>query len=248
MQRGQDTIIVALDVPSESEAIDLARTLSEHIGFFKVGIELIYSAGFEILNKLSNMGLRLFLDVKFNDIPNTVAGAVRAVTRMDISIFNVHTLGGLDMMKAAMEATVEEASALGKKRPLVLGVTVLTSLGQEAMNQQLRIPGSVQEQVVHLASLAHEAGLDGVVASPNEIEAIRQNVSNNMMIVTPGVRPLWASAQDQKRVMTPGEAIRKGASHLVIGRPIIRPPVNIGKPAEAARLVANEIDDALEKG
>jgi len=176
-----------------------------------------------------------------------VAGASRAVTRLRVKMFNVHTTGGVEMMMAAFRATENEASRLGIARPKVLGVTVLTSIDQETMNQELRIPGSVEDQVVHLAKLADEAGLDGVIASPNEIEAIRNSVSREMLVVTPGVRPDWAAAQDQRRTMTPHEAILRGASYLVIGRPITAPPPEIGSPMDAAKRIVEEIAAAQER-
>ena len=162
-------------------------------------------------------------------------------------MFNVHTMGGMEMMKFAAIAAEEESSKLEIERPAILGVTILTSVDQDILNQQLGITGDMEAQVVHLAELAEEAGLDGVIASPHEIEAIRKHVSKQMLVVTPGVRPTWAAAQDQKRIMTPGEAILRGASYLVIGRPITKPPAEIGTPVDAAKQVAEEIATALAK-
>lgn len=239
-------IIVALDVATEKDAIELVVRLRDHVGLFKVGLELLNSVGIGVVRKVIELSGKVFLDGKFNDIPNTVAGASRSVTRLGVTMFNVHTMGGLEMMGAAIRASEEEASMLHTTRPLVLGVTMLTSVDQPIMNQQLRIPGDIQTQVVHLAKLADQAGLDGVIASPHEIEAISKNISRSMLIVTPGVRPNWAVAQDQKRIMTPGEAILKGASYLVIGRPITKPPAEIGAPVDAAKRIVKEISMALE--
>lgn len=244
----QQRIIVALDVASEKEALELVSTLKEHVGFFKVGLELLTSEGVGIVKKVADLGGKVFYDGKFNDIPNTVAGASRGVTRLAVRMFNVHALGGFEMMKLAVETAKEEASKLGVKPPLVLGVTMLTSIDQVTMNEQLRIPGGIEAQVVHLAKLAEKAGLDGVIASPQEIMPISENMSGPMIIVTPGVRPSWAAAQDQRRILTPGEAIRKGASYLVIGRPITKPPTEIGTPVDAAKRVAEEIASALQTG
>lgn len=243
----REKIIVALDVSSRKEAVELVTKLGEHVGMFKVGLELLNSEGPDIVRIVNQLGARVFFDGKFNDIPNTVAGASRAVTRLGVSMFNVHTLGGVEMMKAAHNASAEESSRLGVDRPLVLGVTVLTSINQITMNQQLAIPGDIQGQVAHLASMANEAGLDGVIASPNEIEVICAKVPREMIIVTPGVRPSWASAQDQKRIMTPREAILKGATYVVIGRPITKPPAEIGTPVDAARRIGEEIQNALDE-
>jgi orotidine-5'-phosphate decarboxylase len=156
-------------------------------------------------------------------------------------------MGGLDMMKAATEAAHGEATRLGIRQPLILGVTILTSIDKVGLNRQLRIPGGIEMQVVHLAALAKEAGLDGVIASPQEAEAILNKLSSKVVIVTPGVRPIWATSGDQKRVMTPSEAIIQGATYLVIGRPITKPPAEIGAPVNAAEKIAEEIASVLDK-
>ena len=240
-------IIVALDVSSEKEALELVLSLREYVGLFKIGLELLTSEGVGIVQKVAELGGKVFYDGKFNDIPNTVAGASRGVTRLAVRMFNVHTMGGFEMMRLAFEAAKEEARKLHIERPLVLGVTILTSIDQATMNEQLQIPGDIESQVVHLTKLAEKAGLDGVIASPQEIVAIRSHASRQMLIVTPGVRPTWAAAQDQKRVMTPGEAIQNGASYVVIGRPITKPPAQIGTPVDAAKRIAEEIAVALAK-
>lgn len=240
-------IILALDVSTEREATELVIKSRDHIGIFKIGLELLNSVGISVVQKIIGLGGEVFYDGKFNDIPNTVAAASRGITRLGVKMFNVHAMGGIEMMKLALQAAKEEAAQLGTSRPLVLGVTMLTSIDQKTMNQELRIPGDVETQVVHLARLADEAGLDGVIASPQEIEAIRKIVSRRMLIITPGVRPSWAAAQDQKRIMTPSEAIHKGASYLVIGRPITKPPAEVGTPVDAVTRIAEEIATALEK-
>jgi len=242
----KERIILPLDVATENEAIELVLKLRDYVGMFKIGLELLTSVGVGIVQKVTEVGGKVFYDGKFKDIPNTVAGASRGVTRLQVKMFNVHTMGGTEMMKLALKASEEEASKRGMERPLVLGVTILTSIDQLAMNQELRIPEDIETQVVHLAKLADEAGLDGVIASPCEVEAVHKSVSRRMLLVTPGVRPNWAAAQDQKRIMTPGEAILKGASYLVIGRPITKPPVEIGTSVDAANRIAEEIAMALE--
>ncbi|MCL0070527.1 orotidine-5'-phosphate decarboxylase [Dehalococcoidia bacterium] len=242
-----ERIIVALDVPTELEALELVRTLKGHVGLFKIGLELLTWEGVGIVQKVAELGGKVFYDGKFNDIPNTVAGASRGVTRLAVRMFNVHAMGGVEMMKLALEAATEEARKLQVERPLVLGVTILTSIDQATMKEQLQIPGDIESQVVHLTKLAEKAGLDGVIASPQEIIAIRSHASRQILIVTPGVRPSWAATQDQKRIMTPGEAIKNGASYVVIGRPITKPPAQIGTPVDAARRVAEEIAAALAK-
>ena len=247
LDQAKQRIIVALDVDTRDKALALVKNLRDHVGLFKVGLELLSSEGISIIREILSLGGSVFLDGKFKDIPNTVGGASRAVTRLGVNMFNVHTMGGLEMMKAAVKATQDEATRLGIMRPLVLGVTVLTSINKDMMNLQLCIPGEIETQVVHLAGLAEEAGLDGVIASPQEAEAITNKVSGRMIIVTPGVRPVWATSGDQKRVMTPGEAIIKGSTYLVVGRPITEPPDEIGTSVDAAEKIAEEIATALER-
>lgn len=245
LETAKERIIVALDVPSEGAALTLVKELKDHVGYFKVGLELLTSTGIGVIHKISELGGQIFYDGKFKDIPNTVAGASRGVTRLGIKMFNVHAMGGLEMMKAAKTATKDEARVLGMEPPWVLGVTILTSIDQETMNKELRIPGTISDQVRHLAKLVEEVELDGVIASPQEIEVIRQETSGRLLIITPGIRPQWAALADQRRIMTPGEAIAKGAFAVVIGRPITRPPKEIGGSIEAAHRIAEEIALAL---
>jgi len=234
----KNKIILPLDVDTGEKAVRLVELLKDDVGAFKVGLELINSAGFGIFDKIENAGARkIFYDCKFHDIPNTVAGASRAAARIGVWMFNVHCAGGFEMMKAAKNSAVEAAEELGIKPPVVIGVTLLTSIDQRTLSDELRVNGSVAEQVVHMAKLAREAGLDGVVASPHEIELIREACGRDFLIVTPGVRPAGADVGDQKRVMTPAEAVRKGADYLVIGRPIIKAE----NPKLAAQAIAAEI-------
>jgi orotidine-5'-phosphate decarboxylase len=245
IEKAKERLIVALDVSSEEEALELVKELKDWVGYFKVGLELLTSAGIEVIPKIKELGGKIFYDGKFKDIPNTVAGASRGVTRLGVNMFDVHAMGGLEMMKEAVKAAKDEATTLGIEAPWVLGVTILTSIDQEILNKELRIPGTAENQVGHLARLVEEAGLDGVIASPQEIEIIRQETSGQLFIITPGIRPHWAAPQDQKRILTPGEAITRGAFALVIGRPITRPPKEIGNRVEAARRIAEEIAHAL---
>jgi len=246
MTTGGDKIIVALDVSTEREALNLVDALKGHVGFFKVGLELIHSVGIGIVHKIAANGGRVFLDSKLHDIPNTGAGAAKAVARLGVGMFNVHATGGAEMMRVAAQAARDESVKANAPVPIVLAVTVLTSLDQQTMNEELQIPGKVADHAAHLARLAVSAGLDGVIASPHEIEVIRRAAPGIKAIVTPGVRPEWSAAHDQKRVLTPGEAIRKGATYLVIGRPVTQPPYNIGDPASAARAIAEEIVAACD--
>ena len=231
-------IILPLDVNSADKAIELVKQLKDDVGAFKVGLELVNAAGLGIFDKITQAGAdRIFYDCKFHDIPNTVAGASRGAAKLGIWMFNVHCSGGFAMMKAAKDAAIEQSEKLGVSCPLVIGVTVLTSIDQTVLNDEMRVPGSVADQVVNLAKLAKQAGLDGVVASPHEIELIRAACGPDFLIVTPGVRPTGAEIGDQKRVMTPSEAVKRGADYLVIGRPIIK----ADDPKAAAQTIAAEI-------
>ena len=234
----KDKIILPLDVDTAEKAIDLVKLLKDDVGAFKVGLELVNCAGLGIFDQIRQSGAgRIFYDCKFHDIPNTVAGASRAAARLGVWMINVHCAGGFAMMKAAKDAGVEESAKLGKPCPLVIGVTVLTSIDQAALSDEVGMPGTVAGQVVRLARLAQRAGLDGVVSSPHEIELIRAACGPNFLIVTPGVRPAGADIGDQKRVMTPSEAVARGADYLVIGRPIIK----ADDPKSAAQSIAADI-------
>lgn len=235
---GKDRIIVALDVDTEEKAIKLVEKLAGEVGAFKVGLELFNVAGPGIFDKLKAAGAEnIFYDAKFHDIPNTVAGAVRAATRLSLWMLNVHCTGGKEMMKAAAQAAKDEASKLGIDPPKLIGVTVLTSIDPMILTDELRVASGLIDLVVHLAKLAKSSGLDGVVASPNEVQYIREACGPDFLIVTPGVRPAGTDIGDQKRVMTPAEASRAGASYLVIGRPITRADDSI----QAARAIAAEL-------
>lgn len=234
-------VLVALDVSNIEQARTMIRELAPHVFGFKVGLELCSAAGVPaVVNGVSDQGGAVFLDLKFKDIPNTVYGAVKASCRPGVFMMNVHCDGGSEMMKAAVKAARESDSA-----PLMIGVTVLTSVDLNTLNDEMRVSGTIQEQAVHLALLAKDAGLNGIVCSPLEVRAIKQACGQSFVTVVPGVRPAWASTGDQKRVMTPAEAAAQGADFLVIGRPITNPPVEIGSPADAARKIIEEIKMAV---
>ena len=225
-------ILVALDVESAHKAVDLANTLRGSVGGFKVGKQLFTAAGPAMVRELTSRGDRVFLDLKFHDIPNTVAGAVESAVSTGAWMVNVHASGGSAMMRAAADAATKAAGKLSQQRPLVIGVTVLTSMTDAAL-REVGIVTPVIEQVVRLARLAQSSGLDGVVASPQEVGAIRAACGPDFQIVTPGIRPLRQSSgqaadqqgkDDQARTMTPAEAMTAGATHLVIGRPITGAP------------------------
>ncbi len=228
-------ILVALDLDSGEKALALADTLRGAVAGFKIGKQLFTAEGPGIVRALASRGDRVFLDLKFHDIPNTVAGAVRSAVATGAWMVNVHASGGSAMMKAAAEAARDAAKAAGVERPLVIGVTVLTSLDGPAL-AEVGVARNVLDQVVHLARLADAAGLDGVVASPQEIAAIRRAVARpDFAIVTPGIRPTGqAGKDDQARTLTPAEAVAAGATYLVVGRPITGAP----DPRAAAEAVS----------
>ena len=221
-------LIVALDVPTLSEATDLARRLAPHLAGVKIGSQLFTAEGPRAVHAMHDLGLRVFLDLKFHDIPNTVGGAVAAATSLGVWMLNVHASGGPAMMAAA-------ATGAGG-RTLVLGVTVLTSVEEKDLQATLGTVRTLRDHVLHLAREAKAAGLDGVVASPHEIADIRQACGPGFLIVTPGVRPAGTERGDQRRVMTPGEATRAGADYVVVGRPILAAK----DPVEAAQRITDE--------
>jgi orotidine-5'-phosphate decarboxylase len=233
----QERLIVALDVDSDTEALELVGELKGSAGLFKVGHQLFTAFGPEIVRRIIAAGGRVFLDLKYHDIPNTVARAVAEAVKLGVAITNVHALGGLEMMKAAAASAEETAKARGVPKPAVLAVTILTSMDGTSLRRELKVTRSLRREVAHLARLAQRAGMDGVVASPEEISMLRRTVRGRFTILTPGVRPSWAGKDDQKRVMTPGEAVAAGADYLVIGRPILKAPAR----REAVRLILDEM-------
>jgi orotidine-5'-phosphate decarboxylase len=234
----QNPIIVALDVPGAGKALELVQQLTPVVNAFKVGKELFVSAGPEVVKRIRAAGASVFLDLKFHDIPNTVAGAVSAATRLDVQMLTVHTSGGGEMLRAAEHAAQETARQLDRPAPLVLGVTVLTSLDSHELGE-IGIEANVGRQVERLATLAMKSGLRGLVCSPLEIAGLRQLMPPRMQLVTPGIRPADAKKDDQKRTLSPREALDAGANWLVIGRPICA--------AENPRAAAEKILSSLKQ-
>ena len=232
----KDKIIVALDVPTKKEALAIVDELGDKVGAYKIGMQLYNACGPEIIEEVTKRKGRIFLDLKFHDIPSTVASAARVAANLGVYMFNVHACGGSTMMKAAADALKEEAAKLGVERPLLIAVTVLTSMNEEELQGEVGISRSLNEQVAAMAKLAKDCGLDGVVASAKEIKLIREACGDDFLIVTPGIRPRDAAADDQKRIKTPGEAVADGADYLVIGRPIT-------KAADRTAAVANIVAD-----
>ena len=230
-------LIIALDVETADEARRLFSLLGAEAGMFKIGSQLFTAAGPEFVRELVADGARIFLDLKFHDIPNTVAAACREAVRLGVSLLNVHAAGGGEMMRRAAEATSQTAEREGLPRPALIAVTVLTSADAGVL-AETGVSRALEEQVKELAKLAASSGLDGVVASPHEIAPVRSAVARErFLLVTPGVRPSAAAHDDQKRVMTPAEAVRAGADYIVVGRAILHAP----DPLRAARAVVEEM-------
>jgi orotidine-5'-phosphate decarboxylase len=234
-----DKLLVALDVASLAEAEKLLERLAGVLTGCKIGSQLFTAAGPAAVERAQKRGFRVFLDLKYHDIPNTVARAAREATRLGVFMLNVHGSGGVAMMRAAAEAAGAAAKEFGVARPICLGVTVLTSLDRRALEREVGVPTTVEGHVLHLAGLAREAGLDGCVASPQEIRPLRLAMGRGFTIVTPGIRPATRE-DDQVRTATPGAALRAGADYLVVGRPITGAP----DPAAAARAILDELATA----
>jgi orotidine-5'-phosphate decarboxylase len=235
MQNGRESLIVALDVANAEKARALVRELGDSVGFYKVGKELFTAAGPSVVRDLVADGKRVFLDLKFHDIPNTVAGAVRTASALGVSLLTVHASGGSRMLRAAADAAAQTGA-----RPIVLAVTVLTSLVSADL-EEIGVTGGVEAQVIRLAGLAIRAGCGGIVASAQEAAHLRSSYGAAFTLVTPGIRPAGGIAADQARVVTPEDAIRAGANYLVVGRPISA----ADNPKEAARAIIHQIERAL---
>jgi len=228
--KARDRLIVALDVPKAEAARALVDRLAGHVGMFKVGSQLFTAAGPDLVHEIVARGEKVFLDLKFHDIPNTVAGAVASATRLGVSLVDVHGLGG----RAMMEAGVGALPAMGTR---LLAITILTSHDEESLGE-IGVNGSMAESVRRLAQLAKEAGTDGVVASPHEVALVREACGTDFLIVTPGIRPAGAATGDQARAATPAAAIAAGADYVVVGRPI----TEAGDPAAAADAIVREME------
>ena len=240
--RAADKLIVALDVNDKSAARAIVGELRAEVGAFKIGLELFTSAGPAFVEKLVSEGVKIFLDLKFHDIPNTVAGAAASAAKLGVWMFNVHALGGREMMLRAVESARETSRGHGLERPLVIGVSVLTSSDQKTLTE-IGIERTVDAEVLSLAGLCHDCGLDGVVASAIEAAAIKKLPdTGGFVVVTPGIRPNNATNDDQKRVMTPGGAVAAGSDYLVVGRSVIGQPDRVG----AVRSIIAEIETVIK--
>jgi orotidine-5'-phosphate decarboxylase len=235
MSEARERLIVALDVPTAAQARQLVAAVGDAASFYKVGKQLFTAEGPQVVRDLVASGRKVFLDLKYHDIPNTVAEAVRAASRLGVSMLNVHASGGSKMLRAAAEAAAQSDA-----KPKVLAVTVLTSLSDQDL-QEIGVSGRAMDQVLRLAQLARVNGCMGVVASAREAKEIRREIGEGFLIVTPGVRPAGSDVNDQARIVTPAEAMSAGATHIVVGRPISA----AADPGKAARAVVEEMESAL---
>jgi orotidine-5'-phosphate decarboxylase len=236
MNKNKNPIICAIDTGNLETATHLCRHIAPHVGMVKLGLEFFMAHGPQGVQAISKLGLPIFLDVKLHDIPNTVSKAVKSLSTLPLSIITIHTAGGTEMMRMAATMAKEEAAKLNKPAPLMIGITVLTSLDTLDL-RKIGVNSSPLEQVDRLALLAKDSLLDGIVCSPHEIETVKQNCGKDFITVIPGIRPASTSLHDQKRVMTPQEALAKGADYLVIGRPITED----SDPAQAAKMIRDEL-------
>jgi orotidine-5'-phosphate decarboxylase len=236
-----ERLIVALDVSTAQEALGIADSLGDTVSYFKVGMQLYNSEGPEMVKQLTGRGKQVFLDLKFHDIPNTAAQAGGVVTRLGVTMFNLHVAGGRVMMKETLAKAADEAAKLGINRPKIIGVTVLTSMNQQQFEADMGYLMPVKDKVREWSLMAQEAGLDGVVASAEELPIIRASCGNEFLVVTPGIRPAWSVTNDQQRIVTPKEAIKMGASYIVVGRPIY----GNDNPREAALKILAEMEEGL---
>jgi len=240
--RKYDPIIVALDFPEEKKALEVAEKIIPYVKNFKVGLELFSVAGPHIVKALKEMGTNVFIDLKLFDIPNTVVRTLDRLLTLDPFMVTLHILGGEEMLRESVKLVSQYKESNKTEYPYLLGVTVLTSFNEETLRRSWGISRSLPEQVLFLAQLAQETGLDGVIASPWEIELLRNNLRRPMLIVTPGIRLTKDKTDDQQRIMTPREALERGSDYLVIGRPITQSP----DPYQVIQDIRSQIEDIVE--
>lgn len=237
----KEKIVLALDVDTPEQAKSLITELKDYVGVFKVGLQMYTGNGYEIFNFMKEQNIKFFFDVKLHDIPNTVAKASENIIRNGASFYNLHTTGGEEMMRMAQESARKTAKELGKENPVILGVTVLTSISEEALQKELKVPYKPADYAIHLALMAKNAGLDGVVASVWEANKIKQACGKDFKVLCPGIRPDWSNKNDQKRLATPSVAIKEGADYLVIGRAVTSAEDRV----KAIQMIYEEIENAL---
>lgn len=240
MLKPRERLIIALDVDNKDDASSVCKAIGDKAVFYKIGLRLFLAEGRDVIELVKSSGARVFLDLKLHDIPDQVAGACREIVKMGVDMTTIHTTGGLDMMREAAAAVRQSAKEFGVQPPILLGVTVLTSLNQVRAGE-IGFVRPISEQVVSLAELAKISGLDGVVSSPHEVKNIRERVGADFIIVTPGIRSFSEDIHDQKRVMGAYDAVKAGSSYLVVGRPVLKSD----DPAAVADKIVAEIEKAV---
>ena len=240
--QAKERLIVALDTSQEADVIKLIEKLSNNVDYFKVGLELFTSLGPKIIKVIKDNGNKVFFDGKFLDIPNTVSKAISNMVKHKVDMLNVHLSGGKKMLLEAKRLLIETAAGEKLQAPKLLGVTVLTSITNDILQSDLKVKSQIEEYVLHLTRFALSVKLDGIICSPNEAKIVREVSKENkdFLIITPGVRPIWAKTDDQERIATPKEAILNGASHIVVGRPI----TSANNPLDAVKKILEEIEEA----
>ena len=243
--KAKEHLIIALDTSNKHDAIELVDKLKDYTGYFKIGLELFTAAGPEIIKEVKQLGCKIFFDGKFMDIPNTVNKAVSNIVSYGVDMLNVYMSGGTVMIQKAREAVLDTALAYNISPPKLLGVTVLTSMEKEGLESDLKIKAQFEEYISLLTKQALKNNIDGIICSANEAKLVREVVTtenkNDFLIVTPGIRPSWAEANDQRRIATPKEAIENGVTHIVVGRPI----TGARNPLDAAKKILDEIEEAV---
>lgn len=243
MSKAKEKIVIALDFDSIDKSIETIDQLSPYVDIFKIGLQLFCSEGLKVIELLTNYNKKIFFDCKLHDIPNTVAKASEALVNHGITFFNVHALGGYQMMNDCVQAANKAAESKGLNPPIVLGVTLLTSINQVTLTNDLDINYDINDYVIRLAKLAQKAGLSGVVASALEAKKIKEHCGEKFIVLAPGIRPVWATSYDQKRIVTPNDAIKAGCDYMVIGRPV----THSNNQVEAMKLIIDEIDESMKE-
>ena len=242
-KNARDRLVLALDVNTMKEAKELVTELKDYTGVFKIGLQLFNSVGPDIIKMVQDEGKEIFFDGKFHDIPNTVAKASANLVKHGVTFFNIHIMGGSKMISTCLKLTGETAKSYGLPKPIVLGVTLLTSFGQKTLTKELLINHNIDDYVNQLAKIAKDSGLDGIIASATDVPKIKKACGKDFIILCPAIRPTWSVVNDQIRVVTPKDAIKAGVDFLVVGRPITSAKDRV----TAAKLVLDEMEEAIEE-
>ncbi|MEW5819242.1 MAG: orotidine-5'-phosphate decarboxylase [Cyanobacteriota bacterium] len=238
----KDRIILSLDVDDIQSAEKLVKKLKNYVSTFKVGINLFTAEGPKIFDIIHNEGAKVYYDSKYHDLPHTIAKAAEVLVKQKVDFFSLHIIGGSTMIEACVEATNNIVKDTEQNKPIIFGITILTSIGQKTLKKELGVPGTTQDHCLRLAKIAKKSGLDGIVVGGCDLKFISNEVDKNLIILTTAIRPAWATLNDQKRVLTPKEAIEAGSDYLLIGRPVTQAE----DPVSAIMLIIDEVEEAIE--